>query len=554
MSMLKRLFALVAVLTLAACGGGSSNPKAPDDDGGTATTDALNIVLSSATLENGGSNTVKATVTALDSNRNTVASAPVSFTVDGNAVLTPSAAVTDASGVVTAIISIGDDRSSRAVTVTAKSGNVSKSASFSVFGAALTTSASSPVVLNSEKTVEYQLKDSVGSAISGAEILVTLTDLSAQGGPKVIDTERGSTNAQGKFFYSFTAPESPGKLRLEASAAGETIKNDIEVIAEGGGTVSEASPIPVSASLTSTPSVVNINTASSDSNQVELRALFVGPGDVRVQNVRVVFRLADDSQGYGRIAPQGDTYAYSDANGVARGTFIAGTRSSPTNGVTVLVCWDTMDFDPSDCPNPIGLSPVSSKLTVASEALSVNIGANELISEGSDKLTYIKQFVVMVVDAAGQAKSDVTITPSVDLSDYYKGWYSWVDDKWVRRLSVSGGCINEDRNRNGALESSEDDSRNSVIDPAKADVSIRMISSKTDSAGLAIAQIEYPKDRGSWVAYTITVTASGISGTESRARYVGILPVPASALTNEQVPPAFQLSPYGSASACTDPN
>ncbi|MCK7499922.1 MAG: hypothetical protein MZW92_63350 [Comamonadaceae bacterium] len=107
------------------------------------------------------------------------------------------------------------------------------------------------------------------------------------------------------------------------------------------------------------------------------------------------------------------------------GSFTARPASSPTNGITVRACWDVIDFAVDTCPNA-----VTNTLTVASEALSVNIRTNELIQEGSARLTYIKQFVVMVVDAAGQAKPDVVITPSVDLPAYFKGYYTWTGENW----------------------------------------------------------------------------------------------------------------------------
>jgi hypothetical protein len=550
MSMLKRLFALFALLALAACGGGSSNTKAPDDDG-TAKVDDLNLVLSAVTLDNGGTNTVTATVTALDSRRNTVSAAPVTFSVDGNAVLTASDTATNSSGVLTATVGIGADRSSRAVTVTAKSGSIVKSASFSVYGATLTASVSPTIEVGSSGAIEYQLKDIVGTAMPDSSISITLTNLSAAGGPSVISSTTSKTNSQGKYNYTFAAPTTAGTLRVVATAAGESLSSDIRVVTADDDAVPDASPAPVSKSLTPTPSVVNVNAAGKDTNQVELRALFVGPGDTRVQNVRVVFSLADDSLSYGTVTAVAGRFTYSDATGVARGTFVPGVRSSPTGGVTVVACWDVTDFAVGACPNRI-----ESKLTIASEALSVNIGANELITEGGAKLTYIKQFVVMVVDAAGQAKADVTITPSVDLLGYYKGQYVQFDGGWAQVLSAPNRCPNEDSNRNGALEDDENlnGNGNGIIDPAKADVSIRMVSSKTDAAGMAIAQIEYPKDRASWIDYEVTVTASGIAGTESKARYVGNLPIPASAVASEDVSPAFVYSPYGRAASCADPD
>jgi hypothetical protein len=197
---------------------------------------------------------------------------------------------------------------------------------------------------------------------------------------------------------------------------------------------------------------------------------------------------------------------------------------------------------------------------------------------------------VMVVDAAGQAKPDVLITPSVDLPAYYKGYY-WFNGKfWVQELTLGTDqryawdattrswkqlagvstepmCPNEDVNRNGVREAAaytagaaapalagreEDLNWNGDLDPRKADVAIKMVgSARTDANGLAIVQIEYGKNVATWVDFVITVTASGISGTEARARYSGLvyglgnLPASADSLTNENVPPAFVSSPYG---------
>jgi hypothetical protein len=231
----------------------------------------------------------------------------------------------------------------------------------------------------------------------------------------------------------------------------------------------------------------------------------------------------------------GSTYAYSDATGVARGTFTPGQRSSPTNGVTVRACWGTNDFD-INAACPAGRL-VTNTLTIASEALAVNIRTNNLIKSGAANLTYIKEFVVMVVDAAGQAKPDVLITPSVDLTAYYKGVYRWNGTVWTQRLTLADAenyswngtswaktgrtdepqCPNEDVNRNGVREAptfggsvpavsarQEDLNWNGDLDPRKSDVAIKMIGSpRTDANGLAVLQIEYGQNVASWVDFII---------------------------------------------------
>jgi len=538
----------------------------------------LSVTLSAASLPNGGTSTILATVTAVDANRNAVAGIPVALSVDNNAVATVSGANTNAQGVVTATIGIGSDRSNRSVIVTASSGTVTRSVSFSITGATLNFSPLLKVDAGSVgNQIEYRLLDSNGTPMPGQAFTVTA------GG---MQPTSGRTDPNGRFVYSFNAPSNPTILVITASAGGDTRSQSVAIEAPGA-SVPNAPFVPQSASLTPTPSVVSVNTAGSNANQVELRALFLGPNNQPVPNIRVRFSLdaANSSDG---VASQvgGLVYAYSDATGVARGTFTPGQRSSPTNGVTVRACWDTVDFNVNAVCDPSRL--VTNTLTIASEALSVNIRTNNLIRSGTANLTYIKEYVVMVVDAAGQAKPDVLITPSVDLTAYYKGYYFWNGDVWQMRLRLAATenyawnnvsrqwtigaltnapmCPNEDANRNGVREApifspspapaiadrQEDLNWNGEIDPRKADVAIKMVgSARTDANGLAIVQIEYGQNVASWVDYIITVTASGIAGTESRARYEGLLyglgnlPFPAAAVGTETVPPSFVVSPYG---------
>ena len=552
----------------------------------------LSLSLSASSLPNAGTSTVRATAAAVDSNRNALPGIPVTIRVDESAVATVSGSVTNSAGVVTADIGIGADRSNRLVTVTATSGSLTRSASFRVIGAKL--SAAFAPIVNTGSTgnqIEFTLVDVNDAAMPDQVVSLTSPQLGSA---------TGTTDARGKFVYSYTAPAAAGTVVVTASAAGYSLPEDIQVTVQAAGTGSVPVAVgPVeSASLTPSPSVVSINADSSTDNQVQLRALFVKAGNTPVQNVRVRFDLADNvNNSDGQVSWVGGDYAYTNANGVATGTFRAGTRSSPTNGVTIRACYalNDWDFAADPCPNQ-----VTNTITVASEALSVNIRTNELIKSGAAELTYIKEFVVMVVDAAGQAKPDVQITPSVDLTGFYKGFYFWNGDFWQQQLTLANTehytwngtawaagagtttqpvCPNDDANRNGIREAGaaggaapalaargEDLNWNGEIDPRKADVAIKMVgSSKTDANGLAIVQIEYGRNLGTWVDFVITVTASGVSGTEARARYVGNLyglgnlPVPGNSLTNENVFPAFGISPYGRGSqtglptgVCTD--
>lgn len=538
----------------------------------------LSLTLSSASLNNGGTNTITATATAVDANRNVVSGIPITFKVDASAVVAVSGATTNAAGAVVATVGIGADRSNRLVTVTATSGALTKTASFRVIGADLGATFASLVDTGSRANrVEYRLVDTNTLPMVGETIVV-----SAPGLP----TSSGVTDINGKFAYIYDAPTVTGVLALTASAAGDTEITSITVQTAGGGVIAPAIGPVLGASLASNPSVVTVNAIGSNSNQVELRALFVGPNNAPIPRVRARFDLDGNGNSTdGVVSWLGGSYAYADVNGVARATFTPGQRSSPTNGVALRVCYDLVDFPVTSCPNA-----TRATLTVALEALSVNIRTNELIKEGSAKLTYIKEFVVMVVDSAGQAKADVLITPSVDLLGYSKGRYEWNGKAWEQKPSLvssesyswnaalrrweSGApgstamCPNEDANRNGNREAAdfapgsaplplanrgEDLNWNGELDPRKADVAIKIVGSpKTDANGLAIVQIEYGKSVASWVSFRITVTASGVSGSEARAYFTGVLPYAADAVTNENVPPAFVISPYGRSTVCTD--
>jgi hypothetical protein len=543
----------------------SASPEAAD----------LSLSLSASSLSNNGSSTVTATAVAVDARRNALAGIPVTFTVDNSAVAVVSGSFSNASGAVVANVGVGADRSNRVVTVTASSGTLTRSASFVVTGAALTATYAPLIDAGSlNNAIEFRLVDANSSPMSAQKVTVFAPGLAPA---------TGTTDLNGKYVYRYNAAHIAGTLSFTATAAGDSRVVDVQIRA-GTGSVPAAQELPRSASLTPTPSVVTVNPLGSTANQVELRALFLGANNQPLSNVRARFDLAGNSSSSdGTITWLGGNYAYSDATGVARATFTPGQRSSPTNGVTVGVCFDTVDFPIANCATMANRT--TSTLTVTSEALSVSIRTNELIKSGAANLTYIKEYVVMVVDAAGQAKADIQITPSVDLTSYYKGLYSWNGEAWTRSAQLAadqfwawnptahagmGGwnlvsptpsgepsCPNEDRNRNGILETTqavstqadlrqEDLNGNGEIDPRKADVAIKMVgSSRTDANGLAIVQIEYGRSLSSWLDYIITVTASGISGTESRARYAGRLPADTAALTRQDTPPAFAVSPYG---------
>ena len=550
MNMFKPLVSLLFLFVLAACGGGGGSSGTsgfdPVTSGGPTIPGALIatklvLILSTTNISNTGAGTVTATATATSDGGQVVAAVPVSFAVDNNAVFSVNGAKTDAGGVVAATISTGADKSNRVVTVTAVSGTLSATAAFAVSGAKLT-GVPVPAIVTPGSTgnrVDFRLIDANDAAMAGQAV-------SVQAGSLPVVT--GVTDTAGSFKYLYTAPSTAGALDVVATAGGVSTTQSVQVQASGSNGIPVAVGPVRSASVSANPSVVSTNTASTN-NRIEIRALFVGANNAPIKNVRVRFDLAGDAASVGGVFSTADNAVYSDANGIATTAYVPGSRSSPTDGVTVRACYGLTDF--TSCAT--APSSTSTSITIASDPLAVTIGSNEEVYTGADSLTYQRKFVVLVVDASGAAKANVQIKPSIDIDRYYKGQYyryaGWtnnpLDANGTPLLPPPATCFNEDINRNGVLESGEDLNHNGTLEPRKSDVAISMIGSTTTNAsGIAVVQIEYPKNIASWARVRILVSATGVSGTEGRATWVEILPVPASAITATGAP-AFIYSPYG---------
>lgn len=543
----------------------------------------LTLSLSTFSIDNSGSKEVVATATAIDGNQNALSGIPIQLSVSDGPPLaagSPSSFViatsnqTGANGQVSGTVNIGGDHSNRTVTVIATSGALTSTAAFEVTGSQFIQASPVPSVVNAGSAgnkVQYTLADVNGNAMRGIPISVTGNGLTSQS---------GLTDLNGGFPFSYTAPNTPGgSLQIVATAGG--VQSTVNVTIAGGTTTVPTATAPQSKTLNLSANVVPVNTTTT-SNQVSIYAIFRDSNNAPVNNVRVLFGVTGDN-GTGSIGAGSNT-VLSDSSGTAATTYRPGSVSSPTNGVTVQACWKTSDFVAGEtianCPAG---NLLTTTLTIVSNPVSISIGTDNTIGTGASGLTYVKKFAVLVVDSAGNPKADVQITPSLDLGGYGKGFWAWNDTTKAWERSPGAGtlgllaatCANEDLNRNGVIDAGEDINGNQQLDPRKSDVSITLVgATKTDANGVAVLQLEYAKNLGSWVKFKITVTAAGVLSPPayyplgvpvalpSQAAPVSIddylytyvwLPVASDALTTQTPPPAFQSSPYGNASACTNP-
>jgi hypothetical protein len=504
-------------------------------------------------MKNSGTDSVKATVIAVDAGGQPLASVKVTFAVDAGAIVQPSSPTTstDGTGSVDGTISItNDNRTDRIITLTvtapgANNTTLTKTAQIPVTGTKIQASLVPSVVAPSQSAhIQYTVVDSSLKTMSGVTVVVTRSDGVQVTVPK--------TDLNGVIDYAYSAPTSSFTIRAQI---GDSVVDNQTVLVQAAALVDVVTTPVVSASVAPNPAVVNVNASNSTSNLSQIRALFVGANNAPIKNIRVRFDLDGNALSIPGSVSSGTTMLYSDSNGVVSTNYLPLDRASPKDGVTVRACWDYKDFPAAaagvyaadlsaSCPNA-----ARAQLTVNADPVSISIGTDNLIIVPTTNLTYIVRFVVQVVNSSGLAMSGVLITPSLDLIQYRKGYYV-LGSEWDQIVMAT--CDNEDLNRNGIAESGEDANHSanllagqSGLEPRKADVSVTVVGSNlTDLSGKVTLQIEYPQNLASWDYFNLLVSA-GVSGTEFHSNFAEWLPVLGEQIHKTNESPPFFHSPYG---------
>jgi hypothetical protein len=504
-------------------------------------------------MKNSGTDSVKATVIAVDAGGQPVAGVKVVFAVDAGATVQPSALTTSTDGtgsVFGTIIITSDNLTDRIITLTvtadgANNTKVTKTAQIPVIGTKIQASLVPSVVAPGQSAhVQYTVVDSSLKTMSGVTVVVTRSDGVQVTVPK--------TDLNGVIDYAYIAPATSFTIRAQI---GDTVIDNQTVLVQAAALVDVVTTPVVSASVAPNPAVVNVNATNSTSNLAQIRALFVGANNAPIKNIRVRFDLDGNALSIPGSISSGSTMLYSDSNGVVSTNYLPLDRASPKDGVTVRACWDYKDFPAAaagvyaadlsaNCPNA-----ARATLTVNADPVSISIGSDNLIFIPTSGLTYTVKFVVQVVNSSGLALSGVLITPSLDLIQYRKGFYT-LGAQWIQNVTAT--CDNEDLNRNGIAESWEDVNHSanllagqSGLEPRKADVSVTVVGSNlTDLSGKVTLQIEYPQNIGSWDYFNLLVSA-GVSGTEFHSNFAEWLPVPGEVIHATDSAPPFIHSPYG---------
>ncbi|MES2115475.1 MAG: Ig-like group 1 domain-containing protein [Pseudomonadota bacterium] len=370
-----------------------------------------------------------------------------------------------------------------------------------------------------------------------------------QSGPVALSTSRGSVYGDPGCTAILNAPlilvdgnvkgyvkaASPGVATLTANAGGLTVQGTVEFLAPltASGTIS----------VQADPAVVGANLPGSTVQQTTLRAI-VRDGSTEnnlVKNAQVAFSIVTDPSGGSLTQPSVVT---TGSDGSASVSYIAGTADTKLDGVTVKAQLQ-------------GASTASAtvNLTVAKKSLFISAGTGATVGTPTFA-TYQVDYAVFVTDASGNAVPGVNITGSVRPRYYYKGqlYFLGIQGPWAISTDadkIPTACLNEDTNSNGIMEAGEDINGNGRLDPG---IPITVTSNgTTDANGQAVVSLIYPRDRANWLAIDLTIRGQ-VSGTE--ARYVGYTRLPglAADFASLATSPPGRVSPYGTATDCSNPN
>lgn len=547
MKFIKIFMAAAVVAVLAACsgGGGNAGSTATSSNIGTSVTNTITATVTAAdfilgfdktSIANSGTDKAILTIVALDASRNVVSGVPVQISVDSDAVFSGAVGVvTNAEGIFTGNITTPTNKTDRNITVTARVGALVKTSIITIAGSKITVTPLPSVPTPGQLvSVNLKLVDATGNGVPNQSL-----QLSGSAG----FTGTARTDSSGNAIFTGTAPDTLGTYNIVVTGSGITTSQVLQVIsASGTGKPDAIGPVGPP-SLNANPTNIKPNLSTALTNRSTIKFQILNSSNQGVENVRVKFSIVPPGLGSGEIMSTGDTVVYTGLDGIIQSDYIAGRRTSPTNGVVVRACYGLTNAAVNTCS-----TFVDTNLTVAGEALNLSIFDNNKLATGLAGIVYVKQFVVQVADSAGNAVIDANVSASVDITHYGKGSFGTstasyqvtgnlpptIVDNYATTLSPTANptansrvwCINEDLNRNGNKDLGDDLDADGVLEPRASEIVISAVgSSKSDANGQILLQATWGQNVGTWLAYTIKVTTNvaGSEGTNSKSYITEVL-------------------------------
>jgi hypothetical protein len=611
MTKLSYLATLLIALALAACGDSTISGTSGTGAGGTgAAVAGVNVLASSPTLPSTPGQNLTISVIVRDVNNVAMEGVTVILSSDSG-ILTIPDPVTDASGIVFALLNAGGDRTNRAITVTADANGVFGSVTVNVIGTTLAVSGPTALPQGDSATYTVVLADSSGIGIAGQTV-----DVSSSNGNTLAATSL-TTDTGGQAQVDVTA-SAAGMDTLTAMALGLTATQDLNVsddnfaltapiaddeivlntvaqveltwtisgVPQAGQTISFSSTRGALSSFTAVtnaagiatvtiastnagPAVITASNSAGTSTQVQVEFVADTPNSIDVQanpftigpgeqsSITAVVRDASNNLVKNAVVlfdlqdvtggQLSVASAVTDSQGRAQTFYTASSTTSANNGVIITA---TVQANPA-INNSVAL-------TVAQRELFLSIGTGNSIFE-PNTAQYRVEFAIQVSDSQGNGVEGVTVQAGILSNSYAKGFwfYDVLASSWVQNITAAP-CADEDVNRNGVLDAGEDFNSSGRIEAGNiATVAAQNGNGGTfisDSAGFGIVDVIYPQDHARWVEVTLEANTS-VQGTEFAESSNFILPINGDDVDSENENPPGLISPFGSggvAPTCAD--
>lgn len=614
--MLKRMCGVLAgtlaAMVIGGCGGGGSGapfvvpPPVPKNV-------VMSLYFDTPQLVSDGRSTVVVTAEVRDATTNAaLVDEPVTFSVDSGRISVGSAK-TDASGSATTAFDSNNDKSNRTVTVTARAGSATVTASLKVIGTTILFGGSPSGIAGKPTEVVISVLDGGSNKVAGAVVA-----LSATGG--VLDVSSVTTDSAGSAKVQLTPSAGVATASLTASALGAANTRSLTVsgvdfafqphaakvnidtctplkvdligaagpvgfgttrgtvhadagctgaatnltgIALNGTTAtvyvksSKAGATSVTAFTGTATTVTTFDYVSATAASIQLSA---SPTTVAIGGSTEVRALVRDAKGN----PVENQQVFFSSPGASPSPLTATTNSSG-----VAVSRFTADQVPSgqaevDLKAELPGTPLSSitKLTISGSPVQIAIGLDDKIEVVDSPPGYRYKLAVSVKDSNGSPVPGQVVTMSLNTPKFRKGYYVSVTEGW-RQVRTVEECPAEDTNGNGVAGPGEpgDVDNDGILDPQNGttirakDTAVvgNTFNVTVGSDGRAEIWLEYLKSEASWIYVDISASAFA-SGQNAVAHSLFWTSVPASAVSSKESTPAFVDSPFGLSGSCFDPN
>jgi len=490
---------------MSGCGTGEGAATTTPGTGGTVVIPpaAIQLLVDSPQLNSDGVLTVTLTAQVTDANNNALSGQAVTFSTTPSGalggILAVTSGTTNASGIASATLGTGGDKTNRTISVTAATGSFTDAVTVTVVGTTLSVSGQSSLVFGAHTLLTIFLKDSSGAGIANQTITVT----SASGNTLSSSTVTTGANGQATVTvtasvpgddtitvaalnasathvlavsnttFAFTAPASGADVNIGVAqpvtvhyAIGGVNQPGVPVSftttrgAITGGDVTATSDntdaggnatVNVSAT-TAGPALLTASVAAGPSVQVPIEFVAITPATMTIQA-----SPATISTNSGGSTTQQSTITariWDAAGNLVKNkrisfvlTDTSGGSIDPAAATTNSAGEASTVYTAGSAPSALngvridasvdGFPAVTAftTLTVAGRSLSVILGTGNAIVAMNDT-TYKKDYSAVVTDAAGNPVVGATVTTSLVPVSYRKGHYVVTTSGWVQVLTL----------------------------------------------------------------------------------------------------------------------